>query len=129
MATSQSLESSPSPEPTYDAKGVRINTREWRLREKLQSERVNIIQQIIKLDSNYVPPSDYKAPKVTHKILMPVEEYPDYNFFGLIVGPRGNTQKEMSLDSLVCPYSPKSERASSVLGSARGVFRYRYRYM
>ena len=31
--------------------------------------------------------------------MMPVDDYPDYNFFGLIVGPRGNTQKEMQKET------------------------------
>eukprot|EP01083_Nonionella_stella_P193119 713567_1 len=92
-------EKSPSPEPIYDAKGVRINTREYRLREKLQKQRTKVISNIISLDPTYQPPSDYKPPKLTHKIMMPVDDYPDYNFFGLIVGPRGNTQKEMQKET------------------------------
>eukprot|EP01083_Nonionella_stella_P039911 108555_1 len=99
VAAQSDQERSPSPEPIYDQKGVRINTREYRLREKLQQQRIKIIQQIIELDGNYQPPPDYKPPKLTHKIMMPVDDYPDYNFFGLIVGPRGNTQKEMQKET------------------------------
>jgi RNA recognition motif-containing protein len=30
---------------------------------------------------------------------IPVDEYPGYNFFGLIIGPRGSTQKQMQRDT------------------------------
>jgi len=33
--------------------------------------------------------------KRTKKIPIPVEEHPNYNFIGLIIGPRGKTQKEL----------------------------------
>merc|ERR1712129_254451 len=42
---------------------------------------------------------------------MPVEEYPDYNFFGLIVGPRGNTQKEMQ-KATQCKIAVRGQGAS-----------------
>jgi splicing factor 1 len=33
--------------------------------------------------------------KKTRKVYIPVKEYPEYNFIGLIIGPRGNMQKRM----------------------------------
>jgi splicing factor 1 len=33
--------------------------------------------------------------KITRKIRIPIEEHPNYNFIGLIIGPRGKTQKEL----------------------------------
>ena len=33
--------------------------------------------------------------KKTKKVYIPVKEYPEYNFIGLIIGPRGNMQKRM----------------------------------
>ena len=101
----------------YDSKGQRVNTRDQRIKAKLQKERVEIIQQLLELDPTFQvcalasrftfffvcratqPPPDYKPPKVTKKILMPVEEFPNYNFFGLIVGPRGQTQQEMQKET------------------------------
>ena len=44
---------------------------------------------------------------------MPVEEYPDYNFFGLIVGPRGNTQKEMQTKT-GCKIAVRGQGASDM---------------
>ncbi|KAG8381347.1 hypothetical protein BUALT_Bualt06G0112900 [Buddleja alternifolia] len=39
------------------------------------------------------------AKKFVKKIFVPVKEYPTYNFIGLILGPKGNTQKKMEKES------------------------------
>ncbi|KAK4353883.1 hypothetical protein RND71_026077 [Anisodus tanguticus] len=90
---------SPSPEPIYDNLGVRINTREYRAREKLNRERQEIISQIIKKNPAFKPPADYRPPKLQKKLYIPMKEYPGYNFIGLIIGPRGNTQKRMEKET------------------------------
>ncbi|XP_059317991.1 splicing factor-like protein 1 [Lycium ferocissimum] len=90
---------SPSPEPIYDNMGVRINTREYRAREKLNRERQEIISQIIKKNPAFKPPADYRPPKLHKKLYIPMKEYPGYNFIGLIIGPRGNTQKRMEKET------------------------------
>lgn len=33
------------------------------------------------------------------ELYVPVKEYPAYNFFGLIIGPKGNTQKRMEMET------------------------------
>ncbi|KAL5728399.1 Splicing factor 1 [Ranunculus cassubicifolius] len=90
---------SPSPEPLYDNLGVRINTREYRARERLNKERVDIISQLLKKNPHFQPPSGYRPPKVQKKLYIPEKEYPGYNFIGLIIGPRGNTQKRMEKET------------------------------
>ncbi|KAE9459395.1 hypothetical protein C3L33_08702, partial [Rhododendron williamsianum] len=90
---------SPSPEPVYDNIGIRINTREYRARERLNRERQEIISQIIKRNPNFKPPADYRPPKLQKKLYIPMKEYPGYNFIGLIIGPRGNTQKRMEKET------------------------------
>ncbi|CAN4080735.1 unnamed protein product [Withania somnifera] len=90
---------SPSPEPIYDNMGIRINTREYRAREKLNRERQEIISQIIKKNPAFKPPADYRPPKLQKKLYIPMKEYPGYNFIGLIIGPRGNTQKRMEKET------------------------------
>ncbi|XP_073129737.1 splicing factor-like protein 1 [Henckelia pumila] len=90
---------SPSPEPVYDNLGIRINTREYRAREKLNRERQEIISQIIKKNPAFKPPADYRPPKLYKKLYIPMKEYPGYNFIGLIIGPRGNTQKRMERET------------------------------
>jgi len=88
-------ERSPSPPPIYDSMGVRLNTREVRMREKLNEKRKSLIEKLIKEDPLFKPPSDYRPEKRVRKIPIPYKEYPDANFIGLIIGPRGNTQKRM----------------------------------
>ncbi|XP_065871613.1 splicing factor-like protein 1 [Euphorbia lathyris] len=90
---------SPSPEPIYDNMGIRINTREYRARERLNKERQEIISQIIKRNPAFKPPADYRPPKLQKKLYIPMKEYPGYNFIGLIIGPRGNTQKRMERET------------------------------
>ncbi|PKA63817.1 KH domain-containing protein [Apostasia shenzhenica] len=90
---------SPSPEPIYDNMGIRINTREYRAREKLTKERQEIISKLIQKNPAFRPPADYRPPKLQKKLYIPMKEYPGYNFIGLIIGPRGNTQKRMEKET------------------------------
>lgn len=41
---------SPSPPPVFDINGKRVNTREWRMRKKLETERNDIIDEIMALN-------------------------------------------------------------------------------
>lgn len=50
---------------------------------------------LIDLSSFYRPPQT----KISEKVLIPQEEYPDINFVGLLIGPRGNTLKAMEKES------------------------------
>ena len=51
---------SPSPEPIYNSEGKRLNTREFRVRKKLEEERHVLIQEAQILNEDYKPPADYK---------------------------------------------------------------------
>ena len=51
---------SPSPEPIYNSEGKRLNTREFRVRKKLEEERHMLIQEAQILNEDYKPPADYK---------------------------------------------------------------------
>ena len=88
---------SPSPEPVYDTNGKRTNTREQRVKNKLTKERVSLINEAVKINPTFKPPADYKPiqQKKRKKLFIPVKDYPEYNFIGLIIGPRGTTQKQM----------------------------------
>ncbi|KAI1030212.1 hypothetical protein LB504_010548 [Fusarium proliferatum] len=91
---------SPSPAPQYDNHGRRINTREYRYRKKLEDERHKLIEKAMKTIPNYHPPQDYRRPtKTQEKVYVPVNDYPEINFIGLLIGPRGNTLKKMEGDS------------------------------
>ncbi|XP_037784068.1 splicing factor 1-like [Penaeus monodon] len=56
---------------------------------------------MMKINTDYKPPADYKPPvvKVSDKVMIPQEEHPDINFVGLLIGPRGNTLKAMEKDT------------------------------
>ncbi|KAL4516099.1 hypothetical protein Ndes2526B_g00806 [Nannochloris sp. 'desiccata'] len=92
-------ERSPSPSPIYDSNGIRQNTREVRMKEKIARQRNIIIEELLKRDPTYQPPADYKPEKKSRKLYIPYKEYPDYNFIGLIIGPRGNTHKRMQQET------------------------------
>ncbi|XP_075247772.1 splicing factor 1-like [Convolutriloba macropyga] len=91
---------SPSPEPTYDNQGKRLNTREYRTRRKLEDQRHELVVKMKGLNEGYVPPCDYKAPliKYNERVVIPTDR-PDINFVGLLIGPRGNTLKKLEQDS------------------------------
>jgi len=86
---------SPSPEPVYDRRGIRLNTREVRARENLSERRQDLIEQLIKSDRSYRPPYDYRPQKKRKKLYIPQKKYPNFNFIGLVIGPRGKTQREL----------------------------------
>ncbi|KIL64244.1 hypothetical protein M378DRAFT_163489 [Amanita muscaria Koide BX008] len=96
-------ERSPSPPPTYDSHGRRTNTREVRYRKKLEDERIRLVERAMKNDPNFRPPVEYhqqkRSQRPSEKVYIPVKEFPEINFFGLLVGPRGNSLKKMERES------------------------------
>jgi splicing factor 1 len=94
-------ERSTSPTPVYDKLGKRVNTRDQRARNRLMNERHILIEKALKINPLFRPPADYRPymNKKNKKIYIPVKEYPDYNFIGLIIGPRGITQKQMEQET------------------------------
>ncbi|KAL1993547.1 hypothetical protein VTN49DRAFT_2216 [Thermomyces lanuginosus] len=91
---------SPSPPPQYDNFGRRVNTREYRYRKRLEDERHKLVEKAMKMIPNYHPPADYRRPtKLQEKVYVPVNDYPEINFIGLLIGPRGNTLKKMEAES------------------------------
>jgi hypothetical protein len=86
---------SPSPEPRYDSRGKRVNTRGDRARDKLEAERHKLCARLKLLDSEFKPPSNMRPLKVVEKLYIPKEKEGTINFIGLILGPRGTTQKAL----------------------------------
>lgn len=86
----------PSPPPQYDLNGNRTNTRERRIREQIEKERDTLVEVAATTIKNYDPPVDYRRPeKTSEKLYIPVKDYPDINFVGLLIGPRGNTLRQL----------------------------------
>lgn len=96
---------SPSPPPQYDDYGRRTNTVDIRYRKKLEDERIRLIDRAMKADPNFRPPMDIAIGsrrgfgRPQDKVYIPVKEFPEINFFGLLVGPRGNSLKKMERES------------------------------
>lgn len=87
----------PSPEPVFDKHGRRTNSRIQRVRRKLVEERRILVERALEICPVFKPPPDFKheVKKYQKKLPIPIEKYPDYNFIGLIIGPRGATQKKL----------------------------------
>ncbi|CEP63221.1 mRNA splicing protein MSL5 LALA0_S07e05182g [Lachancea lanzarotensis] len=89
-----------SPPPVYDARGKRTNTREQRYKRQLEDERHRLVEIALKMIPHFVAPDDYKRPtKFQDKYYIPVQNYPEINFMGLLLGPRGNTLRKLQEDS------------------------------
>jgi splicing factor 1 len=80
---------SPSPEPIFDRNGAVVNGRVSRRRKHLEEEK----QRALDLLKPKVPQRQWR------KLIVPVDKYPGYNFFGALIGPRGNAQKRMERES------------------------------
>lgn len=101
---------SPSPPPRYDQNGKRTNTREMRMRDALAIERIKILEEMIKINPSFIPPADYVKAKPFRILYVPVKQYPSYNFIGLVIGPRGNTQRKME-EETKCKISVRGKGA------------------
>lgn len=89
---------SPSPPPVYDNRGKRVNTRYDRALDKVEAQRFKLCSRLKKLDSSFIPPRGMRPPKCIDKLYIPKEKEGKLNFIGLILGPRGNTQKRLEKD-------------------------------
>ena len=59
---------------------------------------MRLVDRAMKSDPNFHPPMDFGAQRrgrPQDKVFIPVKEFPEINFFGLLVGPRGNSLKNM----------------------------------
>lgn len=100
LAPGSSYKRDPSPPPKYDKQGNRINTREQRMRDVLEKERHELVELAASNIKNYIAPSDYRKPaKTFEKLYIPVKDYPDINFVGFLIGPRGRTLKRLQDES------------------------------
>ena len=88
-------ERSPSPPPIYGPDGKRQNTRAERWRQRYSHERQDILEKLVNMNPTTRGQSNLLARKRQRKIRIPLDEHPTYNFIGLIIGPRGKTQKEL----------------------------------
>jgi len=99
--TDETVKRSPSPPPRYAPDGKRTNTRILRVTERFELLRQDCINDAKRVNPLFKPPLDFSpvATKKSLKVPIPVDEYPDYNFIGTIIGPRGDTHKQLERES------------------------------
>lgn len=67
-----------------------------------QTNHQKLIEKAMKNDPNFRAPPEFmhmKRGRPQEKVYIPVKEFPEINFFGLLVGPRGNSLKKMERES------------------------------
>lgn len=84
-----------------------------RTKEKYSRERNQIIEDLIKLDPTYVAPADFKPLKKFKKLYIPDADDPSNKIAGLIIGERGQNQKNME-QKTGCKISIRGKGASKV---------------
>nr|PVC52504.1 transcription or splicing factor-like protein [Theileria orientalis] len=89
----------PSPPPVYDKNGSRVNTRDVRVKNSMNEEYNRLVEYLLKNLPGFVASADYKPLKKVRKIIIPMDKYPDYNFMGLVIGPRGCNHKRLEAES------------------------------
>lgn len=85
----------PSPPPLYDKAGMRLNSREIRIKKAMLAEYNRLIRYMIKTIDGYTPPPDWKPQRLVKKVLLPLEKYPTAPFMGIIIGARGVNHKRL----------------------------------
>lgn len=86
-------ESSPSPQPI----DVGLDSR---VRLKLLKQKQEIISELLaKSNKNDKPKRSKHHCTLSKKLYIPLKEYPNYNFVGLLLGPNGNSMKKMEKET------------------------------
>ena len=70
-----------------------------KLWKALVAEKNKMIAEMAKINPAFLATAEATKTKLSRKLYIPHKEYPNYNFIGLIIGPRGSTQKQMEQDS------------------------------
>ena len=87
---------SPSPPPVYGPDGKRQNTRAVRWKHRWNTQRQDLLERILALNpQTRRTTGNILNRKRTAKVPIPIDKHPTYNFIGLLIGPRGKTQKEL----------------------------------
>ena len=86
--------------PRYDrSTGQRINTREQRVFDAWDTERRECVAKALEMDPLFKPPAGHRPLVHELRLYVPHKQYPGYNFTGLIIGPRGSTQKRLEKET------------------------------
>ncbi|KAI1846567.1 hypothetical protein JX266_007464 [Neoarthrinium moseri] len=96
-----------SPPPQYDGAGRRINTRHRRHRERLEQKRHELVRPAAATIPQYRAPAGYhtqargRSPRALfeEKVYIPSRDFPEINFIGQLLGPRGRSLADMNAES------------------------------
>lgn len=95
-----------SPSTIARGRGL-LNTHKLHTNQMPKDKWHNLITEMVALNPDFKPSADYKPPTtcVSDKIMIVQDAYPEINFMGLLIGPRGdtlkNTEKEYNTKVLV----------------------------
>ncbi|KPJ08920.1 KH domain-containing, RNA-binding, signal transduction-associated protein 2 [Papilio machaon] len=82
---------------------IKLNNGKFPLSTRLLDQEVVRVQangRVPQNDSKYVDVYRDKAVKVTVKVLVPVKDHPKFNFVGKLLGPKGNTMKQLQEETM-----------------------------
>jgi len=96
----------PSPQPEYDEQGKRTNTLELRLAAEINDQKSVLIEELLDCDPALqrmkaagIIAGPSKREKPSRKLYIPLKEHPEFNFMGVIIGPRGVNQKRLETET------------------------------
>lgn len=69
------------------------------IRQELINRKQQIVSKLVEKTLGLKSLPDNKPAILYKKLYIPVKQYPDYNFVGLILGPRGSTLKRMETET------------------------------
>ncbi|XP_048000864.1 KH domain-containing, RNA-binding, signal transduction-associated protein 2-like isoform X2 [Leguminivora glycinivorella] len=82
---------------------IKLNTAKFPYATKLIDQEVTKVQASGRLpprDFKYVDVYHEKPVKVSVKVLVPLKEHPKFNFVGKLLGPKGNTMKQLQEETM-----------------------------
>lgn len=69
------------------------------LDEEINRVRMNVFNSGLVTEPLFLPESEGMIVTLTEKLHVPIKEFPEYNFVGRLLGPRGLTVKQLELDT------------------------------
>ncbi|XP_049880133.1 KH domain-containing, RNA-binding, signal transduction-associated protein 2-like isoform X2 [Pectinophora gossypiella] len=85
------------------AEKIKLNNAKFPISCKLIDQEVSKVQTTGKIpakDSKYMDVFREKPARVAVKVLVPVKEFPKFNFIGQLLGPKGNTMKRLQEETM-----------------------------
>ncbi|KAK2959111.1 putative Branchpoint-bridging protein [Blattamonas nauphoetae] len=88
-----------SPPPEYDSNGMRTNSREQRFKGRLNQEYKELAEKVTKNAARkaglVLTTPKQTVERRSFKLFFPLEDHPETNYMGFIIGPRGSNLKRL----------------------------------